>query len=559
MKMAMCVVATLAAVSLTVAAPTTPAPVHIKSGWVQGVVQDGLTVYRGIPFAAPPVGRLRWSPPQPAASWSGILRADHFASSCMQTLQSWMGPLHVSEDCLYLNVWTPAKSAHTELPVMVWIYGGGFSTGSTAIPLYSGEQLAKHGVVVVSIAYRVGPMGFLALPALSAESSHRVSGNYGLLDQIAGLRWVKQNIAAFGGDPRRVTIFGESAGAISVSILAASPLARGLFEGAISESGGSFGPTRTPPAPGENIQTLANAEQAGVAFEKRLGVSSLAQMRRLPASSIQHAVRGPVGFWPVLDGWVIVGDQYTLYKEGRYNDTPILIGTNSDEGALFGTPPNRNAYVLGVHKRFGPFAGRILKLYPATPAGWRQSSMDLMRDAAFAWHTWAWARLQAQTGKSKVYVYYFNHVPPRPPDSPWKNAIGAVHSEEMAYVFQHLNQSPSLSWTSDDRKLSDDMAMYWTNFAKRGGPNGSGLPYWPPFADAKAAVMHFTDTPHAGGVANLEDIEGLDAYFAWRRTPQGKAWAQIPHHIATSGNGNGVGYDKQKVHKAAFLPRPVSD
>ncbi len=518
--------AALAAGSLSLAAAPTPAPIHIKNGWVQGTSEGGLTVYLGIPFAAPPVGRLRWRPPQPAADWSGVLQADKYAASPMQKLEAWMGPLHDSEDCLYLNVGTPAKSPHAALPVMVWNYGGGFTTGSTAIRLYSCEQLAKHGVVTVSIAYRVGPMGFLALPALSAESPHHVSGNYGLLDQIAGLRWVQHNIAAFGGDPHRVTIFGESAGGISVSMLAASPLARGLFVGAISESGGSFGPTRTPPAPGENVQTLANAEQEGLAFEKGLGVSSLAQLRELPAATIQSAKAAPGEFWPVLDGWVIVGDQYKLYQEGRYNDTPILVGTNSDEGALFGTPPSESAYLHGVRERFGPFSDRILKRYPATPDGWRQSSMNLMRDSAFAWGTWAWSRLQARTGKAKVYDYYFAHVPPRSPQLYWKKAIGAVHSEEMVYVFQHLNQSPDLPWSAADRTLSDDMAAYWTNFAKHGDPNGPGLPHWPAFTDAKPAVMHFTDAPHAGGVANLEDLETLDAYFAWRRTPAGEAWVR---------------------------------
>lgn len=521
----------IAAGSLSLAAAAAaPAPVHLRNGWVQGTTEEGLTVYKGIPFAAPPLGSLRWRPPQPVANWSGTLHADHFSPTCMQTIESWMGPLHTSEDCLYLNVWSPAKSPEAKLPVMVWIYGGGFTSGSTAIRLYSGEELAKHGVVVVSIAYRVGPMGFLALPALGAESPQHVSGNYGLLDQIAGLRWVQRNVAAFGGDPHRVTIFGESAGGISVSMLAASPLARGLFQGAISESGGSFGPTRTPPAPGENIQTMADAEQEGVAFEHRLGVSSLAQLRRLPAAAIQNAKADRGEFWPVLDGRVIIGDQYTLYQQRRYNNTPILIGTNSDEGALFGTPPTQEAYVQSVHNRFGPFAERVLKVYPATPDGWRQSSMNLMRDSAFAWGTWEWARLQAQSGRSKVYVYYFNHIPPRPADSPWKNAIGAVHSEEMVYVFQHLNQSPDLPWKPEDRTLSDDMAAYWTNFAKRGDPNGSGLPHWPAFTDAKPAVMHLTGAPHAGGVANANDLQVLSAYFAWRRTPQGKAWADQQEH-----------------------------
>ncbi|MFP5235130.1 MAG: carboxylesterase/lipase family protein [Acidobacteriota bacterium] len=497
-----------------------PAPVHVQNGLVQGTAENGLTVYRGIPFAAPPVGPLRWRPPQPAANWTGTLRADHFAPACMQHLEAWMGPLTDSEDCLYLNVWTPAKTPNANLPVMVWIYGGGFTTGSTAIRLYSGEKLAEHGVVVVSIAYRVGPMGFLALPALTAESSHHVSGNYGMLDQIAGLRWVQRNIAAFGGNPHRVTIFGESAGGISVSILAASPLAHGLFQGAISESGGSFGPTTT----------LSDAEQQGEVFTKRLGVQSLAELRKLPANVIQDARPEGREFWPVLDGRVIVGDQYNLYEAGRYNDTPILIGTNSDEGALFGTPPSREIYLNRMKHRFGPFADKLLKLYPASPADWRQSSMNVMRDSGFAWGTWAWARLQSQTGKGAVYVYYFDRVPPRPADSPWKNAVGAAHSEEMAYVFQHLRQSPNLPWSAADRSLSDDMAAYWTNFAKYGDPNGHGLPEWPAFTHKQPAVMHFTDAPHVGGVANLDDLKAFDAYFAWRRTPQGEAWTREHSH-----------------------------
>lgn len=534
----LCLVAllTTAVFASSVIAATTPAPVRIQSGLVQGVRENGLTVYKGIPFAAPPVGKLRWRAPQPVKNWTGVLHADHFGPTCMQTIESWMGPLHTSENCLYLNVWTPAKSSLAALPVMVWIYGGGFTSGSTAIRMYSGEKLAEHGVVVVSIAYRVGPMGFLALPSLSAESPHHESGNYGLLDQIAGLRWVKHNISAFGGNPHHVTIFGESAGGISVSMLAASPLAHGLFEGAISESGGSFGPTRTPPAPGENVQTLANAEQEGLTFEKELGAHSLAQLRKLPASVIQKAAsKAPHGeFWPVLDGRVITGDQYKLYQEGHYNHTPVLIGTNSDEGALFGTPPSRQAYIRSVHERFGPFAGRILKQYPATPGAWRQSSMNLFRDSAFAWGTWSWARLQARTGKSKVFLYYFNHIPPRPANSPWKNAIGTVHSEEMVYVFDHLNQSPSLHWTAVDRGLAKDMSTYWTNFAKYGNPNGPGLPHWPAFTNAKPRVMHFTSAPHAEGVPNLEDLKTLNAYYAWRRTPKGKAWVRTHSHPQAS-------------------------
>ena len=510
------------------AAPT----VQTENGVLQGTSEDGLQVYRGIPFAAPPVGDLRWRAPQPARKWSGVRNADHFAPSCMQDASPnpvlGAPALNVSEDCLYLNVWTPASDANAHLPVMVWIYGGGFSQGSTAIALYGGEQLARHGVVVVSVAYRVGPFGFLAHPALSAESGRHVSGNYGLLDQIAGLRWVKANIAAFGGDPRRVTIFGESAGGISVSMLAASPLAAGLFAGVISESGGSFGPTRSPPQPGENVPRLQDAERDGSAFAQALGAHSAVEMRKLSASAIQRTLTSAPRFWPVLDGWVIPGDQYELYQAGRYNDTPILIGTNSDEGALFPAPDNREAYVTAVRERYGPFADRLLALYPASAANWVQSSRDLTRDAAFGWHTWAWAHLQAETGKSKVFLYYFDHTPQRPPQSPWKSAPGAVHSEEMIYVFEHLNQV-ALPWTPTDQRLSAQMARYWTNFAKRGDPNEAGLPSWPAFTHDRQTAMFFTDASHAGKAPNLEKIAALDEYFKWRRTPEGADWVKTHH------------------------------
>jgi para-nitrobenzyl esterase len=279
----------------------------VEQGTLQGTKEAGLTVYRGVPFAAPPVGALRWRAPQPAAKWQGVRRADKFAPQCAQA-----GPgTDMSEDCLYLNVWSPAKSASEKLPVLVWIYGGGFAGGATSIPAYSGEVLAKKGVVLVSIAYRVGPLGFLVHPELSAESAQHVSGNYGLLDMIAGLQWIKKNIAAFGGNPNKVTIFGESAGGIAVSQLCASPLANGLIQGAISESGGSFGPPRAAGQPGENMRRLDTAERDGLAFAKNAGASSLAELRALPAEKILAAQRGMA--WPVVDGWVIPDDQYKLY------------------------------------------------------------------------------------------------------------------------------------------------------------------------------------------------------------------------------------------------------
>ncbi len=489
-------------------------PVKTDDGMVQGSVDGDLAVFKGIPFAAPPVGDLRFKPPAPVQKWSGIKKTTAFAPACMQNSAAnprlGLPALTVSEDCLYLNIWTPATSPNEKLPVMVWIYGGGFTAGTTSYDLYNGANLAKKGVIVVSIAYRVGPFGFLTYRGLDAEFAHHVSGNYGLMDQIAGLKWVKDNIAAFGGDPNRVTIFGESAGGISVSMLAASPLARGLFEGAISESGGSFGPTLSNVS-GANVQPLADAEKKGEAFAKKLGAMSVSDLRKVSAEEIHKADGGQLGgWWPVLDGYVITGDQYKLYLRGQYNDVPVLIGTNSDEGSLFVFNTTADKFKKSVEKDYGPFAESLLKLYPATnDAVALQSARDLTRDTTFGWSTWAWAQLQAKTGKSKVFMYYFNHKPPK------ATSKGASHGSEMAYVFQ--NFTPGLMYTKSDHEISDAMATYWTNFAKTGDPNGKGVPQWPQFTGSYPKVMHFNDKPEAGGVANLPQLQGVDAYMAWRR------------------------------------------
>ncbi len=495
-----------------------PAAVKVEGGSVQGTSEDGLTVYRGIPFAAPPVGDLRWRAPQPVAKWDGVRQATKFAPQPIQGDRKSAG---MSEDCLYLNVWTPAKAADDRLPVLVWIYGGGFSGGSTSY--YSGEKLAKKGVVYVSIAYRVGQLGFLAHPELSAETKDHVSGNYGLLDMIAGLQWVQKNITAFGGDPKRVTIFGESAGGIAVSMLCASPPAKGLFHGAISQSGGSFGPPRPTTFPGENLKTLAEAERQGEAYSKSAGVSSLAELRKLAPDKLP-AGRGVGTSWPIIDGRVIPDDQYKLYEAGRFNDTPILVGYNSDEGASFSPPKTPEEYVAGVKKRYGPFAERLLKAYPVGSDTVPKTARDLARDAAFGWHTWVWARLQAKNGKSKAFYYYFDQHPEYPEGSP-RAGYGAPHGADVAYVFQHLNASdPKV--TKADREISEAMATYWVNFAKRGDPNGQGVPDWPAFGDDKPTVMYFGQKPHTGPVPSADALKVLDAYFAWRRTPEGEASAK---------------------------------
>ncbi len=506
-----------------------PAPVKTEGGLVQGTVEDGLTVYRGIPFGAPPIGDLRWKAPQPAAKWEGVKQANNFGPRCYQGGRGAQG-IETSEDCLYLNVWTPAKTAKDKVPVLVWIYGGGFGAGATSEPNYSGERLAKKGVVLVSIAYRVGQMGFFVHPELSAENPHRVSGNYGLLDMIAGLQWIRKNIDAFGGDSKKVTIFGESAGGIAVSMLCASPLAKGLFDGAISQSGGSFGPPRPNTMPGENLKRLADAERSGADLAKSLGAASIADLRKLPPDKLtpsggRGGGRGPGGgggmAWPIIDGYVIPDDQVKLYQAGKFNDTPILVGYNSDEGQSFSPPASPEAYVASVKARYGPFADKLIAAYPPGEGKVAKTARDLARDSAFGWHTWIWARLQAQKGNGKAYYYYFDQHPEYPADSP-RAGYGSPHGQDVAYVFQHLNpNSPQAQPT--DQALSEAMATYWTNFAKKLDPNGAGVPNWPAFSDANPQVMYLGPTPHVGPTPSAAALKVLDSYFAWRRTPEGEA------------------------------------
>ncbi|MFA6404370.1 MAG: carboxylesterase family protein, partial [Salinivirgaceae bacterium] len=366
-----------------------PEQVKVEQGIVQGYIEDGLRIFKGIPFAAPPVGELRWKAPQPAEKWEGVKQTTEFAPASVQFVNQ---PYGINEDCLYLNVWTPAKSSNEKLAVLVWIHGGGFSIGSTGEALSDCKALAHKDVVVVSIAYRLGQLGFLAHPELSAESPDGVSGNYGLLDQIAALRWIKNNIGAFGGDPEKVTICGESAGGYAVSMLCASPLAKRLFSGAISQSGGSFGP----------LKTLKQAETDGKSFTQNAGASSIKELREMDAEKL------PMGWyvgnaWPIIDKHVILDDQYKLYEAGKYNDIPVLIGYNSDDGEMFMRTHNPKEYIASVEEQYEKFADTLLKVYPLADNTIPKTARDLVRDAMFGWHTWSWARLQAQTGKTKVF------------------------------------------------------------------------------------------------------------------------------------------------------------
>ncbi len=526
--------------------------VKTEGGMLQGTVEDGLSVYRGVPYAAPPVGDLRWKAPQPAATWQGVRVADQYGAPCIQSNRALENqPIKHSEDCLYLNVWTPAKGPTDRLPVMYWIHGGGFTAGATLERLYHGEQLAKKGVVVVTVGYRLGVFGFLTHPGLTAETRQHVSGNYGMLDQIAGLQWVQRNIAGFGGDPKKVTIFGESAGGAAVSILAGSPLAKGLFRGVICQSGGFFAPAVRGAEGPMSGRLLADAERTGEAWAASLGAPTVSEMRRIPAEKLLAAAtpaprgstpgrgeatpgRGEVTppppsraatpsagpravTSPVVDGYVIAGDQYKSYEAGRYNDTPILVGYNSDEGATIGAPQSVDSYVAGVRQRYGPSAERLLALYPSGEGKVAKTARDLSRDVSFGWATWTWVRLQTRTSKSKAFLYYFDQHPDYPPDSP-RYGWGAPHAAECPFVFQHLDLPNRPPASAEDQALSETIVTYWTNFAKHGDPNGPGLPAWQPFSEAKPQMMYFAHTAHMGPMEKEDGLKELDAYFAWVRS-----------------------------------------
>ena len=494
------------------AAPQVPT----ESGAISGVSASGLTVFKGVPFAAPPVGDLRWRPPMPAAPWTGTRKADAFAPACMQTGVSMPGetPPAVSEDCLYLNIWTPADSSPGQLPVLVWIYGGGYINGSAAMPLYWGDRLATKGVIVVTIAYRLGPLGFLALPELTRESAHHSSGNYGLLDQIAALEWVHRNIAAFGGDPKCVTIAGQSSGSISVSILMASPLAKGLFQRAIGESGGLFEPLQLGPK-----FLLANAERDGEKYAASLGAPSLKELRRLPASQLTGNAGGTVH--AVIEPYVLPASPYEAFTAGRQNDVPLLIGSNAEEARAMVDVSHETAATFSsdLERSVGQLPPALVAAYPhATDEQAKQAQLGLERDLRFGWDMWAWARLQAGTGRHPVFYYSFQQQPPFPAGSVYAG-WGASHFAELWYVFDHLDQS-AWNWTAGDRKLAGEMSSYWVNFAKSGDPNGPGLPTWPAFTAVDGKVQYLADPIRVGGVANIKGLTVFDSvYTAVRGKP----------------------------------------
>jgi para-nitrobenzyl esterase len=432
-------------------------------------------------------------------------------------------PPSISEDCLYLNIWTPATNPHAHLPVLVWIYGGGYINGSSAMPLYWGDKLAHKGVIVVTLAYRLGPLGFLAHPALTQESPHHSSGNYGLMDQIAALEWVQRNIAAFGGDSKNVTIAGQSSGSISVSILMASPRAKGLFQRAIGESGGLFEPLQLAPK-----YLLANAEQDGVQYAASLGATSLQQLRKLPARLLTGNAGGIVH--PVIEPYLLPASPYEAFTSAQQNDVPLLIGSNTDEArALVDVSHLTSAtFDSDLAHSYGALPPALTAAYPhATDAEAKQARLGLERDLRFGWDMWAWARLQASTGKRRVYYYSFRQQPPFPSDSIYAG-WGASHYAELWYVFDHLDQQP-WRWTAADHQVADEMSSYWVNFAKSGDPNGAGLPRWPAFTNAESDVLSIGDPIIPEGVADPHSLQVFDAvYTAVRGKPFGAMERPLP-------------------------------
>lgn len=498
----------------------------VKQGKVKGVVEEGVGSFKAIPFAEAPVGDLRWKAPVPQKAWKGAFDATEFGGMPPQQVRVRPGAPapNVTEDCLYLNIQTPATSINDRLPVLVWIHGGGFITGDANSD--NGINFAKQGIVFVSLSYRTGALGFLALPELSAENERGISGNYGLLDMIEGLKWVKENITSFGGDPSKVTIMGESAGAIAVSMLCASPLAKGLFRGAISESGGSFCPVDSVRFDNNGIRDMRGAEKFGLDFMKRIGASSLEELRGMDWSKWvgDEPSIGVGGFWPTVDGYVLPDDQYKMYAAGDFNDVNVLIGTNSDEGAMFCRPIELAKYQENIHNEYGPFADRMLELYPAADdLGTYAALSDIFRETAFAWPTWAWAKLQGKNGTGKVFMYYFDQFDADRPMFGGPNAPkprGANHASEMQYVFASPWGRP---FQGGDKAVSDAMNRYWANFVKTGDPNGEGLDNWPVYKDGEATVMFFKNGTSLIETPNKAQLELMEEYFEWKRNNQGTA------------------------------------
>ncbi|HYE74607.1 MAG TPA: carboxylesterase/lipase family protein, partial [Blastocatellia bacterium] len=488
--------------------------VKTTNGTLEGTFNQttGVRSFKGIPFAEPPVGDLRWKPPQPPKNWSGVRKADKFGPRAMQ--RNVFGDMNfrangMSEDCLYLNVWTPAKTGREKLPVLVYFYGGGFIAGDGSEPRYDGESMATKGIVAVTVNYRLGVFGFFAHPELTKESPHRASGNYALLDQNAALQWVQKNIAAFGGDSKRVTIAGESAGSIAVSAQMASPLSKNLIAGAIGESGSILGALSAAP--------LAEVEQNGVKFAASVNATSLAALRAIPAEQLLEATAKPgtPRFSPTVDGYFFPKDPFAIFAAGEQAKVPLLVGSNSEESGYFGVigreKPTVENYRKALQRLYNDKAEEVFKLYPAsTEEEVLDAAQELASDRFIAYSTWKWIDLATKTGGKPSYYYLYSRprpamrpemgdaVPglaggvvrgPQAANTPRPPNRGAAHSAEIEYAMGNLDSNKVYAWTPDDYKVSKVMQEYFANFIKTGNPNGKGLPEWPTFSSNQRMII----------------------------------------------------------------------
>ena len=493
------------------------APIRTPLGLVRGTHESGLTVYRGIPYAAPPIGNLRWRPPLPT-SWTGTLEANQFKPACVQVGGALPGsPAEtMSEDCLGLNIWTPARQDGEKLAVMVFLYGGHFTNGSSSTRLYWGDGLARKGVVVVTFNYRLGVLGWLAHPELTAESPRHVSGNYAILDCVAALTWVKNNIAAFGGDPDNVTVFGQSAGAYLASELMASPLAKGLFARVIGMSGADMGTAGAP----DDMPLKAQAEASGAAFAQSIGATSLASLRALSAKTLMargSASEIPGLNLPNIEGFVLPRDvNSTLSTDAQTANVDLMVGIDAQEGAtMVGAPMEANKYTRQVRERFGGLADRFLTSFPGRSDREALASAARLATADVAWRTFTWARIHSRAGNGRrTYGYVFSRVPPWPP---FATLHAAGHGAELPYVFGFPPRLaffavtwPWRAWR--DFQLTGEMQTYWTNFAKTGDPNGNGLPTWPAFGQGDA-LLDFSDSTRPGVLPEPAGTALIEAHW----------------------------------------------
>ena len=476
--------------------------VRIAQGELSGTARDGVTSFRSIPYAVPPVGALRWKAPVAPKPWRGVRLADAYGPVCIQSPVDWAG--HdldwTSEDCLTLSVWTPKLAASANLPVMVWFHGGGYTAGSGS--QYDATPLARHGAVIVTVNYRLGALGFLAHPALTAESPLHSSGNYGLLDQIAALKWVRANIARFGGNARNVTIFGQSAGGGSAMLLTISPLARGLFEKAIFESGAALNLPNTRQGEGPR---LADAEKAGLALAETLHAPTLAAMRALPAATFLGKDVMGISDGPIIDGKIVPADITAAYRARRDAGVPVLLGWNSNESARFMSGVTRATYLANIGA-FGGLAPEFLRLYPAgSDAEAAVNAVDLASDTSFGWRGWSLAEARLAKTAPATFVYQFDNPPPAPDGS---RTEGAVHSDELRYVWG--DKAKAGPWPAADAALEDVMQRYWVNFARTGDPNGPGLVPWAPYRAGRTALWFRDGAASPGPVLRADKLQALD-------------------------------------------------